>query len=184
VNVTHTSLDERSPEGLSRFLRFWVPWMAAAAGLSACGNAYEHISVGEWQEVGQAQPPTPRETGAFIVTTNVEGDGPEVRAGDLVKAKVLVTTPYRYDVGYTKTRDPQIIWVWTGRGPEVEPNTLLRDMYTFGYLGVERTRITLIGRRLHEQFEIQLEQGAETSTDEMAARGIIEVPSAGLAAQG
>jgi hypothetical protein len=183
VEMTRTSLDRQSPGSLSH-LCLWVMWTAAAAGLAACGNAYEHISVGEWQEVGQAQPPAPRETGAFIVTTNVEGDGPEVGAGDLVKAKVLVTTPYGYDVGYTITRDPKIIWVWTGRAPQVGEDQLLTDLYTFGYLGDERIRLTFIGRRPHEQFEIHLQPGAQSSTEEIPLRAIIDNPRSQLRVEG
>jgi hypothetical protein len=157
--------------------------LAAAAALAGCGNVYEHLSMGEWREIGQAQPPIPREKGAFVVTTSVEGDGPVVRAGDLVKARVLVTT---IDISGRppKNPKPQVIWVWTGRGPEVGREQEFADLFTFGYLGGERPRIALIGRRLHEQFEIHLEPGAENPTGDMPLRGIIDHPRSRLTISG
>jgi hypothetical protein len=66
--------------------------LAVGVALAGCGNAYEHLSMGEWREVGRAQPPIAREKGSFVGATSVSGDGPVVRAGDLVKARVAVTT--------------------------------------------------------------------------------------------
>jgi hypothetical protein len=40
----------------------------------------------------EQEPPVSRQKGAFIVTTPVEGNDRTVNPGDLVKAKVLVTT--------------------------------------------------------------------------------------------
>lgn len=55
---------------------------------NSCGNAYEHLSMGEWREVGQAEPPKLLSKGVFVGTTFMEGRGPTVEAGDLVKANV------------------------------------------------------------------------------------------------
>jgi hypothetical protein len=65
--------------------------LAAAAVLAGCGNAVEHLSLGEWQEVGLREPPLAT-SGSFLVTTTVPGEGTVVSAGDLVKARVVVTT--------------------------------------------------------------------------------------------
>jgi hypothetical protein len=152
--------------------------------LGGCGNAHEHLSVGEWREVGKAEAPISRHKGEFVVTTEREGDGPVVAAGDLVQARLLVTTPILYGADYVGRREPQVIWVWTGREPEVSSEALLADMYTFGFLGRARPRIALIGRRLHERFEIHLEPGAESSTDDIPVRAIIEMPDAKLSIGG
>jgi hypothetical protein len=44
--------------------------------------------MGEWREVGQAEPPKLLSKGVFVGTTFMEGRGPTVEAGDLVKANV------------------------------------------------------------------------------------------------
>ena len=44
--------------------------LATVGPLAGCGNSFEHITLGEWREVGHAQPP-PVEAGQtpFIVVT-------------------------------------------------------------------------------------------------------------------
>ncbi|MFL6601274.1 MAG: hypothetical protein ACJ8R9_08065 [Steroidobacteraceae bacterium] len=139
---------------------------AVSLALGGCGNAYEHISVGEWQEVGQAQPPVPVAKGAFVITTHVAGNGPMVSPGDLVKARV------RTHIGPPRV---QTVWVWTGREPTSAGwEQRVADRDTYGDLGLGRARIALIGRRLNEHFEINLEPGAEQYVDAFPVRGIIE----------
>ena len=99
--------------------------------LAGCGNASQHLSMGPWEEVGQAQSPIAGEQSVFEVTTLVPGDGPVVRPGDLVKAKVTVTTVDNQG----RTRDPSpphVIWVWTGRTPQPVTG---QDVSTYGTLG-------------------------------------------------
>jgi hypothetical protein len=137
---------------------------AVCLALGGCGNAYEHLSMGDWQEVGRAEPPNLLSNGAFVGTTLVEGSGPTVEAGDLVKANVR---------SYA-SKQSQIIWVWTGREPGIaDSSQVAADMGTFGYLGSDRGRFALIHRRLHEKFEIRLEEGAVGFADELPLRGII-----------
>jgi hypothetical protein len=130
--------------------------------------------MGDWHEVGQPLPPIPHEHGSFIVTTTVPGDGPVVAAGDLVKARAVVTT---VDLGGNRVNpSPTVVWVWTGREPEVDSQHATADYYTFGSLGGERVRAALIGRKLHEQFEIHLEEGAALNTGNLPVHGIMDDP--------
>jgi hypothetical protein len=98
--------------------------------------------MGPWEEVGQAESPIAGEQSSFEVTTLVPGDGPVVRPGDLVKAKVTVTTVDNQG----RTRDPSpphVIWVWTGRTPQPVTG---QDVSTYGTLGGAQPRATLINR--------------------------------------
>ena len=81
--------------------------------------------MGSWQEAGKAQPPITKENGTFAVATGVPGEGPVVSAGDLVKARVAVTTVDTF--GSTKSNPgPQDVWVWTGRAPQRHQSSLWR----------------------------------------------------------
>jgi hypothetical protein len=151
---------------LSEWIYPHVRWafIAVCLALGGCGNAYEHITVGEWQEVGKAEPPIPVAKGGLVVTILTEGIGPTASPGDLVKARVrTITSP-----------NAQIVWIWTGREPGPGNwQQLAADRELFGDLGLGRTRLAFIGRRLNEQFEIQLEPGAQHG-DEFPLRGIID----------
>jgi hypothetical protein len=108
----------------------------------------------------------PGAKGAFVVTSRVEGSGPIVSPGDLVEARVR-----------TRRGPPKVhtIWVWTGREPDSgNSDQWVADVDTFGDLGRGRARIAFIGRRLNEQFEIDLEPGAQPDVDALPVRGIIE----------
>ena len=138
--------------------------------LTGCGNASQHLSMGPWEEVGQAQSPIAGGQSSFDVTTLVPGDGPVVMPGDLVKAKLTVTTVYGQ--GSTQHNpDPQVIWVWTGRKPQPETG---QDVDTYGGLGGEQPRATLIDRHLHEQFQIELREGASNAIGAFPVRGFID----------
>jgi hypothetical protein len=143
----------------------------AVVSLAGCGSASEHLMMGQWQEVGQAESPA-GEQSSFVVTTLVPGDGPVVRPGDLVKAKLTVTTVDSH--GSTRNNPPpQIIWVWTGRAPQPETGA---DFGTYGMLGGEQPRATLIDRHLHEQFQIVLREGIspEVGIGTLPERGLID----------
>jgi hypothetical protein len=141
--------------------------LAAIAALTGCGNAFEHLTLGEWREVGQTQPPVPADQGSFIVETTAPGDGPVVNAGDLVKARITVTTVN--EGGNTRGNPPTTVaWVWTGR--DSEPYA---PFATYGMLGGERPRGTFIGRHLHERFEFSLQPGADRDTGDLPVNGIL-----------
>ena len=113
--------------------------------------------------MGKAEPPVPMAKGAFVVTTSIEGSGPAVSPGDLVKARVRTL----------RAHGVQTVWVWTGREPESAVGAQRQaDVDTFGDLGLGRARIALIGRRLHERFEIHLEPAADQYVDAFPLRGI------------
>lgn len=164
--------------------RGWYLAVLGAVGLlTGCGNAYQHLTMGEWREVGQAEPPIPPEKRAFLVTTLVPGEGPPVLAGDLVKARVTVTTVD--GTGRTSHNPPpQVVWLWTGRGPpsSSEPEavkdfgTYGKDFGTYGMLGGAQYRVTFIGRRLHEQFEFHLKEGASPEVGDLPVRVFIDDP--------
>src|ERR1700744_1217462 len=99
--------------------------LVAATVLAGCGSAFEHLSLGEWREVGLREPPQMTEPAPFVVTTTGPGEG----AGG------------------------------GGGGPGREPPRSLADLYTFGSLGTAQSRLALIGRHLHEHFEIQVAPG-------------------------
>ena len=156
--------------------------LAAVVALAGCGALNEHLSMGEWRELGEARPPVDALNGGFVVTTIVPGQGPVVGAGDLVKARVVVTTVDM--AGETPLNpSPQVIWVWTGRGPQVDDQDSVADLNTFGWLGGERPRGALIGRHLHEQFEMHLGAGARPDTGDLPLRGIIDFPASRLEAR-
>jgi hypothetical protein len=110
----------------------------------------------------------------FVVTTLVSGEEPVVRAGDLVKAKLTVTT-VGHDGSTRNNLPPQVIWVWTGRAPQPETGA---DFGTYGMLGGEQPRATLIDRHLHEQFQIVLREGLspEIAIGTLPVRGLIDSP--------
>lgn len=144
--------------------------LATVAAVAGCGNASQHLSMGAWQEVGQAQSPIAGRQSSFEVTTLVPGDGPSVMPGDLVKAKLTVTTVYGQ--GSTQHNpDPQVIWVWTGRTSQPETG---QDVGTYGQLGGEQPRATLIARHLHEEFQIELREGASNAAGSFPVRGFID----------
>jgi hypothetical protein len=145
--------------------------LATVVALPGCGSAFDHLSLGEWREVGQAQPPVTAEPGSFVVNTTVPGEGPAVNAGDLVRARVTVTTVNMF--GSTNGNPkPNEVWVWTGR----EPQQSLADIYTFGTLGTAQARLALIGRHLHEEFEMHVEPATAARDQNLPLRGIIDVP--------
>lgn len=130
--------------------------LGAIGLLTGCGNAYQHLTMGEWREVGQAEAPMAPAKDAFVVTTLDPGEGLPVQAGDLVKALVTVTKvgKGRDGTSYTRNLPPQAVWVWTGREPAGEPPPGW-DFGTFGMMGDPHSRALFIGRRLHAQLELQ-----------------------------
>jgi len=149
--------------------------LATVAPLAGCGNAFEHLTLGEWREVGQAQPPpVAADQSPFIVLTRATGYGPVINAGDLVKARITVTTVS--EGGSTRENPPTTIaWVWTGR--DSEPYA---SFATYGMLGGDRPRSTFIGRHLHELFEIFLPPKADPKTGDLPENGILAFPQSRL----
>jgi hypothetical protein len=126
--------------------------------------------MGKWQEVGVAEAPQLTGKGEFEITTLVPGDGRPAKAGDLVKAEVLVTTP-RANGAARPQAVPRTIWIWLGSVKPPPPDLVQKD--TFGSLGTPRLRRAFIGRQLHERFRMQLTPGADSSYDSLPVNGII-----------
>jgi hypothetical protein len=122
--------------------------VAAAIALGGCGNVAETISVGEWVEAGQPEPPIVEPSHRFTVETEQAGDGPIVKAGDLVKARLQAI-----DAG--KISADQDVWVWVGREPALQPGERRSTSAAFASPGAARFRAALIGRRLHEKFSLR-----------------------------
>lgn len=107
---------------------------AAVLVLTGCGNAFESIEVGDWQEVGRAELPIDFRPGEYRITTLEPGHEPSIKAGNLVHASVMVTTE-------SATHVSADVWVWTGQEPEAsgQSRTSL-ETPTFGGLGSARLR--------------------------------------------
>src|SRR5262245_30058187 len=84
-----------------------------ATALAGCGNVFESFSMGNWEEVGLEQTPQLRGKGEFLITTLAAGNGRYAKAGDLVKAEALVTTP-RFGGAALPPRTARTIWIWLG----------------------------------------------------------------------
>lgn len=137
--------------------------------------------MGDWKEVGTAEAPEVTGIGEFQVTTLAPGEGRYAKAGDLVKAEVLVTTPRWRWAGAASPRPglPRTIWVWLGREAGAQPTAA--EMETFGYPGAPRPRRAFIGRQLHERFRMQLTPGADSSYDPLPVNGVIGLRQSSLA---
>jgi hypothetical protein len=64
--------------------------IAATIALSGCGNAYEHISVGEWEDLDKGLSGGPAVMPEYTVDTTQAGSGRAVRYGELVKVRLQV----------------------------------------------------------------------------------------------
>lgn len=163
------------PVGRIRWRGRYFALLGAVALLTGCGNAYQHLTMGDWREVGQAEPPMPPAKETFVATTLDPGEGLPVQAGDLVKAVVTVTrvSKTRNGASYTNKLPPQAVWVWTGREPPAEPPPGW-DFGTFGMMGDPHSRAIFIGRRLHEQLELQGAPGYQGNWAVLPARVFID----------
>jgi hypothetical protein len=131
-------------------MRIPLKWgcIAAAALLGGCGNAYEKITVGEWEEVGKPVAPEPAPKNPYVVEVTEAGAGPLVSAGDLVKAHLTILTARR--------GPPSLdVWVWVGHEPVVDPRASGRTSGNFASPGTPRFRRALIGRQLNEKFDLR-----------------------------
>jgi hypothetical protein len=153
--------------------------LVAAALISGCENAYENLSLGDWQRAGAAEPPRWPTSGEFMVTTLAAGEGRAAKAGDLVKAQVIVLSQPRNTDDPPRPRESKVVWVWLGREVWPSETPSIVDLETFGDLGSGRARKAFIGRQLNERFRIDLEAGAG-GYDELPLQGIISVAHARL----
>jgi hypothetical protein len=139
--------------------------IAAALQLSGCGNFHQDLSVAKWYEAGSPVPPQDRFRGDFRVAQIEAGEGEPVKPGDLVKVRLQMTTGL-HGPAETPEFQPRIMWLWVGRElVRTDWKSQNEAELTFGSLGSARVRRTLIGQRLHAQFSIELEPGAEGSTN-------------------
>jgi hypothetical protein len=153
--------------------------VVAAALLGGCDNAYENLSLGEWQQAGVAEAPRWPMSGAFTVTTLAAGEGRAARAGDLVKAQIIVLSQPRNPAAARRPQESKTVWVWLGREVWPSETRSIEGLETFGELGSGRARKTFIGRQLNERFRMDLEAGAG-GYDELPLQGIISVAHARL----
>jgi hypothetical protein len=145
----------------------------AVIALAGCGNAYESVSVGDWQEAGTAQPPT-RDVvelrGNLIVKELAAGRGNKVKAGDLVHIRISAKEG-RF-VPNDDSAQRQVIWLWVGRDPELGASSYYLN---WGSPGSARLRKELVGRAVGDRLEARLEPTAE---------GLIALPVKGLEVRG
>ncbi len=131
--------------------------LLAAAALAGCGNAYEQISVGPWQEVGTRQLPE-LFTNQFAVETTQPGTGRTVNAGDLVEARLQMISSGAREQASLPDTSSRIMWLWVGREPKADTSEG-RQHAEFGMLGSPNLRAAFVGRRLHEKFTLKLWPG-------------------------
>jgi len=165
-------------------------WIAIVASASACAVLVacgEGISVGEWRETGTSQPPLIDRNVDLRMATLTPGTGDLVKAGDLVKLRVVtgrVCKKYPGPVTFTGESEPDILWLWTGREPGLSADSecagpgkscndadLWAEESRWGRLGDKSLRKALIGRPVGETFE--LKQGP-------AKEGYVAVPLYGF----
>lgn len=132
----------------------------AALATSGCGNFYVGVTEQPWRIAGANEPPasTLRD---FVVTTLAPGNGPVVRPGDLVYARVMVTTAREQDAALPVKSLPVNVWLWTGSHADAEGV----GAQTWGDLGSARVRRALIGRTVGERFTIHSSEDAEGAAD-------------------
>ena len=162
--------DGASPGARSSRTRWAL--VAAVLQLSGCGNFHQNLSVGKWYEAGSPAPPQDRFRGDFRVVQIEAGEGEPVKPGDLVKVQLQMTTGLQGSAETPEFR-PRIMWLWVGRelaGTDWKSQN--QEELTFGSLGSARVRRTLIGQRPHAQFNIELEPGAEGSTNSLPQSAI------------
>ena len=144
----------------------------ACAGLllQGCGNLYEHVAEGEWQEVGRNESPTPPLRGDFVVSTLERGNGATVRTGDLVYARVRVERPSVAPL----PGEPVVFnaWLWSGTSPS--DDRTLPDRDTWAALGSPALRATLVGKSVGDRYSVVLEEGAEGSSHAIPLYGLID----------
>ena len=102
--------------------------------------------MGQWQEAGLREPPSPESKDESSVEDMAVGHGPIVRAGDLVQIKVRVAVaPSHYQARSitNERREPAILWLWTGKEPDLREHSSLS---AWGDLGSPRVRKALVGR--------------------------------------
>lgn len=127
--------------------------IAATATLSACGNAFEHITYGKWAEIGGNTPPSlfSGASSKFAIHTTATGKGPVVRAGNLVK--LHIKSPKNPEAALLellsrKRLEGETIWVWTGSASS-DSEAELR-------LGNTKFRSALIGTSAGETLEMTI----------------------------
>jgi hypothetical protein len=138
--------------------------------LQGCGNLYEHLAEGEWQEAGRNESPTPPSRGDFVVSTLEQGSGATVRAGDLVYARVRVVRPSVAP----HPGEPVVFnaWLWSGASPS--DDLTLPDRDTWADLGSPALRATLVGKRVGDRYSVVLEEAAETSGQVIPLYGLLD----------
>jgi hypothetical protein len=147
--------------------------LAAVVALSGCGNAFEKITIGKWVEVGRSEAPEtpePADPGRFIIETTQPGNGRAVMPGDLVKARLQVTTSG--EQLEPLLRKPQTIWLWVGSEPPADTRTPRSTFAFYGSLGPAAFRKALIGRKLRETFTLRSAPGAENSSYTLPLRAL------------
>jgi hypothetical protein len=137
--------------------------LTAGLALAGCQNAVESLDVGEWREGGSKELPVSPNRGDPLVRDIAAGSGEPVRKGDLVKIRLIVTTPPSSSSDPSPPAEPVVVWVWTGRDSG--------NSWEWGHPGAESVRRALVGRRPAERFELAYGPDAE---------GVLLIPLKGL----
>jgi hypothetical protein len=103
------------------------------------------------------------------------GNGPTVRAGDLVYARVRVARPNAAPL----PAEPEVFnaWIWSGASPyDDDPRVPDRD--TWADVGSPRLRATLIGKAVGDTYSVLLDEAAEGSAHRIPLYGLADASSA------
>jgi hypothetical protein len=148
--------------------------VAASVGavLSACGNAYETLNVGEWESGGSAIVPEDLQSKAQLRVTILDvGQGPEIRAGSLVHARVagkIIPGVSEY-VSIGKLSD---VWFWLGDQRGIPGH----EAYKWGELidlGSRRLRAAFVGARAGSRVSIVMERRLDYPATILPTRGFV-----------
>lgn len=141
-----------------------ISWMALIPFLPSCGNFSEDVQIGKWAEGGRPVSPSPTPRRDVILSVVNPGNGPYIRAGDLIQLRVAVTKK-RKD-GSVESLPEKRLWLWTGTADSGED--------TWGNLGDDFFRAKLIGKRVGSRIVVS------PSTDEKVPEGKVLIPLYGF----
>ena len=90
----------------------------------------------------------------LTVTQLAPGNGPVVRAGDLVKVRIKRKDGGSIQIYYDERAKEVEAWLWTASEGRSNPKDSFAQDAPWGGPGSRTVRVALIGRAVHERLEI------------------------------
>jgi len=135
--------------------------------LSACGNAYESIDIGEWKPASEltASPEVPLSPEVFRMAVTDRGRGREIRTGSLAQIRLAAGSGLLKDAATRQPLQNATAWLWIGNVPADGQRTI-------GDFGLAQLRAAMVG----------LGQGARlsVSADPQRSGFVLLVPARGF----